>query len=537
MTDERDSEAADDGSPSSEDEGAAVDSEADEGGPAESQSFLRRLPPWVLATVAVLAVAVIVEAILIAAPWRSESAPQPSPSPSATATTTPSSTPSASASPTVTASATPQADPDVVSVGGPVTTDPLLPTAQPISSDVWSRVSDGWVLATYSPAGWDGKTPAKKLPDSHNVVYLVSPDGTRYQVLEFTLDSGWRLVWWDGQDSEALFCAPDPSQNPGFEYDAACAEFATVSLRTGVITRVDGGPTNGIFVGTNATGDLIFSRYAYSDTTGMVISFWTPQLDKTLEVSWGYAWPTLDPTGSTLTESGVYLPHRWELPWDSGASPSPGEPVRVATDVLNAVKGSGKQVDLARPTSDGYCTATGWASSTALLVTCGQSVWATYFNDDYDEGPTLWSVPLDGAGSPTLLATLDYAIDDNYEGVLVVNGTIVALKSPAIDGVGGNTAESVALVRDGVVTDIPSSAYGGATVESPQRVTAVGGRVYVEWGAPGEGTNYWYLSAYQLSTGKAKVLLPKPSVPKGAYLTRLTTGCVVVGGHVPCVGY
>ncbi len=90
-----------------------------------------------------------------------------------------------------------------VAVPGQVTVDPSLPSALPLPANIWSKTGPGWVLATYSPAviTYAGDANEPTVERTRQVVYLVSPTGTRYQVLE--LDPNDQLSissWTAGED-------------------------------------------------------------------------------------------------------------------------------------------------------------------------------------------------------------------------------------------------------------------------------------------------------------------------------------------------
>jgi hypothetical protein len=115
--------------------------------------------------------------------------------------------PSASATPSAESSTSPLASPSTTgfAVPGQVTVDPSLPSAQPLPSDIWGKTGPGWVLATYSPAvityADDANGPT--VERTRQVVYLMSPTGTRYQVLELDPNDQVSISSWTGGESVA----------------------------------------------------------------------------------------------------------------------------------------------------------------------------------------------------------------------------------------------------------------------------------------------------------------------------------------------
>jgi hypothetical protein len=156
---------------------------------APAKRSLARL--WLV--VAALAVVIAGGAIWVAT--RPENSLLPTPLP--TASSTPSSEPSGSplASPSTTG----------VAVPGQVTVDPSLPSALPLPADIWSKTGPGWVLATYSPAviTYAGDANGPTAERTRQVVYLVSPTGTRYQVLELDPNDQVSISSWTAGESVA----------------------------------------------------------------------------------------------------------------------------------------------------------------------------------------------------------------------------------------------------------------------------------------------------------------------------------------------
>jgi hypothetical protein len=107
--------------------------------------------------------------------------------------------PSGTASTSASASAAPSASPSDSGIAWPgfigsLTTDPHLPDAQVITPEVWASAGPGWALVSYreewSRDGVDDKGP--------QVIYLVSPQGDRYELVNVPGDTVSVLAWEPG---------------------------------------------------------------------------------------------------------------------------------------------------------------------------------------------------------------------------------------------------------------------------------------------------------------------------------------------------
>lgn len=146
------------------------------------------------------AAALVVTGTVWAVLGRSDAEPAvPTPTPSASAPLQPS--PSASPSPS------PQLS--MPAFAGTVTVDEHLPSALPITPEVWNEAGPGWVLATYRETLYlfDDATQSEDYTYGPQVAYLVSPDGARYELTSVAGEDGVAIVAWDPQASAALAIA------------------------------------------------------------------------------------------------------------------------------------------------------------------------------------------------------------------------------------------------------------------------------------------------------------------------------------------
>ena len=116
--------------------------------------------------------------------------------------------PSPSASPSITPSTSPSpSDTDAAWPGftGGLTVDPHVPNALPISRGVWASAGPGWAVISYREA-WTKDDVDDRGPQ---VVYLVSPEGQRYELVNVPGDTVAVLAWEAGATSVPVSVQPD----------------------------------------------------------------------------------------------------------------------------------------------------------------------------------------------------------------------------------------------------------------------------------------------------------------------------------------
>jgi hypothetical protein len=442
--------------------------------------------------------------------------------PSDSRVASPSPTPTFSVSPTPTKTV----GADGLALPGFVTNDPSLPSASELTDGVWKGVSQGWVLASYSPLSLDGSGSVELPPRARNIVYLVSPGGRRYQALELPADSGWRLVSWRLGDEGAVFCRPKPdSFADGWGF--GCADFAHIDLRTGDVSPSAAAMESAVFRGLNDAGNLLFvesrpdasAQYGFSQ----VLVVRGTMLQELASIPSPGSWLRVSPSGAL----GVIVADAADFLTDLYG---PSAFVTVNLDNLAV-----EQHTWSTPDPGATCRMIGWASAQEVLIVCEHPEFPDGFGLGSNASTSFWSLGLAPGATAKRIAMLGEGIRDFGAGG-VAAGRVVVLTGPIIDGVGGNTMESVAVVSGDAVADVPPSAYGGVAVESPDAVLMVGNRAYVVWGDPGEGEPALYLSVYDPSTGNATVLIPPgPVDPQAGFQIDNMTGCVLVGYSAPCM--
>ncbi|WP_062318170.1 hypothetical protein [Demequina maris] len=179
----------------------------------------RRVRAAVTSAASVLVVAAVGAGAYALVPDR---APAPvAVTPSASATPTP--TPSISASPTATPS--PERTLDDPGFAGTVTESDHLPSAEAITPEVWASAGSGWSLVTYQERWYDGED----WPTGPQVVYLISPHGERYQLIELPGDVTYEVYGWEPGATTATAVR---TSGEGLEPEAF-STFGTLDLVTG----------------------------------------------------------------------------------------------------------------------------------------------------------------------------------------------------------------------------------------------------------------------------------------------------------------
>jgi len=204
------------------------------------------------------------------------------PSPSATPEP-PSASPSPSPAPSITV------DADGRALPGFVTVDSTLPAAQTAPSDLLAQSGPGWSLQTYRPqvetiSQIDGVYEG--VPATVQVVYLVAPEGQRYQMLELDAETPILIESWSAGETYAYVrqCSPldcEPAANT-----------QTLDLLTGEIAPVDA-IEPALHVGATLPGSV-----RWWQDSGAEAALQTPHINRTYGRGWQAA--SVSPNGDYL---------------------------------------------------------------------------------------------------------------------------------------------------------------------------------------------------------------------------------------------
>lgn len=373
---------------------------ADASAPTPSRAVLRIVLPGVLA-VAVVAAALVV-------------ADHAAPGPRSSGTTSPGSTSPAGPSPAPPAATDEMPAPAPTGppqLGGVVTTDPRLPSAEPMTADVWAGVGSGWVLATYQERGPAGAAGSP----GPQVVYLISPQGVRYELTRIPGDATVQVVAWTPGTSTAVALAGPP---PGTTTSGTRSGLTWVrlDLGTGATTPIEvtaapplewKGP-----VAPRDGGDIAVSNQMAVNGDGDTILI--GDADRTFATAVAARYPDYTRCGSPVAADS-----RWSVIACERDLPAPGDPGARAPMILK-VRHDGDIVVLATPTP-----ADGPAPSGPITLVRGVVV---------VEGSTRWSTD----GCTTGMYRLDKGVFTPLPGVVASS-----FPSPSRFTVVGSTGSSV----------------------------------------------------------------------------------------------
>ena len=302
---------------------------------------------WAIASTAVLVIAGVTAAILTRGNGDANASPEPSPSASASPSNSASPSPSSSPSPSPTITI----DANGRTLPGFVTVDPSLPDALPLPAGIWDQTGPGWVLATYRPSVsyYDFVGLAADEDMTKQVVYLVNPQGQRYQVLELDVNQPIRIESWLAGESSAIVreCG---------RWGCISGEGASraLDLRTGT-TTLHGTPFQ--------EGEVLLTL---ADGTRVWAGSVDPVGGTTIErdgafTSVGGDWHAFFGDTSQPSPNGTYLPL---LSFDSDA----GNSSTMRTAILTLATGT--VTPLPGLDAAGNCWSNFWRSDGLLRVTC-----------------------------------------------------------------------------------------------------------------------------------------------------------------------
>jgi hypothetical protein len=358
------------------------------------------------------------------------------------------------------------------SVAPPPRFDASMPDALPLPDGVWERTGPGWVLASYEPS----RDATGVL--GPQVIYLVSPDGSRYRVLDVARDAPIHLRSWSAGDTRAYIDGCSTSSCP-----SGSQSTAVLDLTTGRVSSLGALGDDGTVVAT-----LPGSRRVWSQASG---------------------------TG-VVEHNGIASPfgEHWS-PWT--VSPA-GDYVSLHTQVSDTL-GNTRNLTAIAATVDGAlvplpgldpawsCFPDQWVDPTQLLIGCTTSEGLREeVQADVVTGTVVpaaapqWSLPADAAA-----VRKDFWIEPGvWAGAYTANGTerdIYGDAGPGDVGISDQgTVRKLALTNsEGLPLD--SATVGGLV----DHTLYIAGRTFSSGGTRVTTT----LVEYDLRTGSEIVLLPE----------------------------
>jgi len=437
------------------------------------------------------------------------------PEPSASVSPTSSSTPSMTPSPE------PSTGPDGRALPGFVTKAVGLPDALPLPDGLLEQTGPGWVLATYAPEYFAaGSSTATTDVITAEVLYLIDPSGTRYQVLELdtattvhpanTTSIGTRLLSWEPGSTTALV-QQDVITRDSQMSGSVPGDPARLDLVTGALSPAFAAPGPDYVYLTSANGRHLWAKsYDAKGTT----------FDDALVVT--------DAAGRHNVNVGEIIEQVQVSP--EGNLAIAGK--RVVDLDTGAIVGT-----LAGQTASGWCEPVSWWTADSILALCHDRDPLSADTSYLEMNPRLVSFTLSqlATGRGTVVRTL--ALGDVEPWSLMstfVADRVVAFAGTALDtGIGPNSdacATGAYLLRDGAIERMPASDLPPEQVSNIFEPRAVGRTVLVEgYGSCAGSMQPSVLTSYDIDTRAMHELLGPPvgDLPTGSWYLRGLTSWVV----------
>ena len=366
---------------------------------------------------------------------------------------------------------------------GQVTVDSSLPDAKPLPAGIWAQTTPGWVLATYEPTvvTFDPSTGAPSPERARQVVYLVDPDGTRYQVLELDPNSPLSISSWTAGQSVAYVekCGGNPFCN-----DETGPTYV-LDLTTGALSPATV-PAGADHVAANLPGQARVWLQASDDVYRAGAHVFLDRNGAFSDLGDRWEQPHVSPDGRWVALD------RWD--------PLPGGTYTVTTGIIDVAAGTLSPVPAYDPAAG--CSFYEWTEDDRISEYCyasnGTESWVAV------DPATLATTP---TGSP-LPAPGQVAVS---HAVLVSPGVWAGLYGSGGSLMWQDPDGTVGISNHGAPAKVAPLDAGGSPLAVSWAVAAVNGIVYFEGKhvAVDEGGPRAVV-AYDAASGTQNVLLPTP---------------------------
>lgn len=204
---------------------------------------------------------------------------EPAASPGSSASSSPA---SASPSPDSTSQGEHWGDITGLAAPGEVTVDPFLPDALPLPDGLLADTERGWVLATYSPIYLPAEYTEWNPVADVQVVYLVSPEGERYQVLELDHRRPMELLAWNAGDDHVIVRDERSYQKSSDAVDPEEGWFS-LDLSTGTVEPISLEIPEDVWpAGVTAAGLRLWVTFEWQEEEGSTTTLYVTDLDGAL---------------------------------------------------------------------------------------------------------------------------------------------------------------------------------------------------------------------------------------------------------------
>lgn len=393
---------------------------------------------------------------------------------------------------------------------GQVTSFEYLPAAEALPAGIWDETEPGWLLAVYHPVGQEYAGGAF---DGPQVLYLVSPTGDLYQVLELDPSLDFELKQWTAGGTTAVVrvstWTPDGAHYSFglMDLDLLTGTLVTTSLPLWVEYKYEY-----VYLGRSIDGNQLWHEIDAS-------LLWEVLPDGTVEeyVIGGDGASGCSATLSPDAERTVISrdrPGTWQPTGESWTSYAWGSGY-----YYHSLTSFGENGYLATDNDD--CAFIAWSDSNTLLFRCKDAFvhdteYAANTASPIDEHARI--VTVTPGQKPGLVGVADaqhvFTAEDplpNDRGAWVSDGLVAFGGTEGAAGFyGGEYCDSGAYLYDGeTFTSLEASTLNPR--DNQFGVSSAGGLVYVEssGGCAGEATPAT-LSVYNPATGETTILVPAP---------------------------
>ncbi len=382
--------------------------------------------------------------------------------------------------------ANPSTSPSDLALPGQVTVDPSLPSALPLPPGIWGQTGPGWVLATYQPQiqTWGDDGISTTTETTRQVIYLVSPEGTRYQVLELDPNNPIRIDSWSAGETRAFVACGD--------FDSEVCSWgsgstATLDLTTGVSTPY-GEDAGADHIELTLPGSVRLWIGASDGSFPSTAAAFLEHGGVFEPLGQGWEAPSLSPDGAWVSLD------RWDANPD-GTNTSRTGVVATATSAVMTLP----DIDPALG-----CSSYGWSEDDQVIEWCAQEGVDTnrWFTVDPATGVATEFVPV-------ALGPNDAGVNHS---VWVAPGVWAGSYGLGDPWMRDDASPSVGIDDHGILKVLDLLDANGESLVASAVRTAVDGIVYAYGQRTSfeEGVSPITVIAYDSETGRQTILLPEP---------------------------
>ena len=354
----------------------------------------------------------------------------------------------------------------------------------------WSQVGPGWLLAEWAPSPVAPDTDMTAANPQGTTVYLVDPEGGRYQIASGAAAPAGALIAWSADGQRALFeTKAGDGSTPGYQLlDATNGTTSSIAFQPGITGQ------DRTVEFTKPHGLGIVEAGAYESSPSTVVPVQRYDLSGHLQVS--YPAPGFPPAGSSTGSARGSIPFLY--------TPDGTQLLIATVGGLELVRNDGQVTaePIPDPAGTTSCAPVEWWAANEALVACTTG-----------GGTTLWLQPLSG-DPPTELATEGAGAATAWQLTGGIFATDPKCIGSACTGVGRLNPDGTAIAPVGVLGRAPGQQVlvAGATADQlaifgPPTGAATG---FLEWLNPDTGATTALLGG-TVNGGSVNQVLAEPA--------------------------